>query len=192
MTERRKALPAALVVAGSGIVHLAATPAHLEEASLLGIGFAVAGLTQLAAAILLVWRDSTLIRTGAATLQLAAIGAWALSRTVGLPLGTGGPESVGLADAVTVALESLSVLMLLLRPRWRLVLGATAAVAAVAAGSIAGTATAIAALDAGHPHPSADEHVERGAPMHDDLESVGDQREEADQLDAGSHGHDDP
>ncbi|MBW3561702.1 MAG: hypothetical protein KY437_04315 [Actinobacteria bacterium] len=127
-TQLPAVFPAAVFTAGAGVVHLAAAVPHFADSVLLGSGFVAVGWAQLAAAALLLRRrqDRT-VRWSVVALNAVAVAAWALSRTVGLPVGHPGPEAVGLADALTVALEVLAVGLFVWRsrlapeklPRWR-------------------------------------------------------------------------
>ncbi|HEY5628282.1 MAG TPA: hypothetical protein VIR16_02115 [Candidatus Limnocylindrales bacterium] len=79
-----------LVLAGamlvSGWIHLLLVPEHLAEAQILGIGFAAAGLAQiaLAAALLLRRSEAALLATVAVSAALLGLYAWAV--VVGLPI----------------------------------------------------------------------------------------------------------
>lgn len=105
----------ALLLVGSGLVHAAVVPEHLEEWWAAGAFFVVCCLVQLASA-LWVWR-----RPGRAALVTAAVGSaallvlWAVSRAVGLPVGPEAwePEAVGLADLCAGALELAAVVLCL-------------------------------------------------------------------------------
>lgn len=107
--------------AGAGAIHLAMVPSHWGESVAEGVGFAVTGWLQLAFALLVVSRPSrALLRLGI-LLNAAAIGAWIVSRTAGLPFGahSGHAESVGFVDVTAVVFEGLLVLAcaaLLFRP----------------------------------------------------------------------------
>jgi hypothetical protein len=101
---------------------------------------------------------------------MALIAAWALSRTEGLPFVPGGPESVGVADAVAVLLE-IGVVAILAGwanrlDAWILTLARPAQVRTVATSGlvavvgVAVLATTIAVTDAGGGHHDA------GAPHH--------------------------
>jgi hypothetical protein len=126
---------------GAAAIHAAQAPSHLAEWWAAGVTFvalaaaqALLGAAAAAAADRRVWLLAQAV-------SLAAIGLWAISRTVGLPVGpeVGESEPVGRADLVAVALEAATVLAatLLLWPGARVAgrrLGrsATAAVLAVA------------------------------------------------------------
>ncbi|MGH9004905.1 MAG: hypothetical protein ACRDYV_17420, partial [Acidimicrobiia bacterium] len=73
--------------AAAGLIHLVMTPSHIGESALEGAGFLVAAWVQLGLAIAVV-RAAT-PRRGLLGLVVAAnlalIGLWAVSRTVGLP-----------------------------------------------------------------------------------------------------------
>lgn len=172
MHDRRSVLPAVVLLAGAGVVHLAATPVHLEESMPLGVGFVALGVAQLGAAAWLLARPARPTRLVAAGLQLVAIGAWALSRTVGLPLVGDGAEPLGAAGMVTVLLEGLSVLALLARPRPQGLRGATAVLVATSVIVLTGAATAVAALGEGHHRGADDAHAHDGDGHRDEGHAV--------------------
>jgi hypothetical protein len=97
----------ALLSAGAAGVHGGVTAEHFREAAIFGAFFAVLGGLQLA------WAARILVRPSSPMLACGAVGnalvilTWALSRTVGVPLGPepGVPETVGFVDAATTALE---------------------------------------------------------------------------------------
>jgi hypothetical protein len=114
-----------------------------------------------------------LARIGVAV-NLVLIGAWAWSRTVGLPMVPGGPEGIGLADGTTIGLQVLLVVLLTTRHWGRGGLSSgrrpaafpgaiTASVFVVAIATVA-FATSIAANDglAGHTHDDG-AHARSGA-----------------------------
>ncbi len=150
---------------GAGVIHLAAASSHLELLGDLALGFYWAALFQVAFAVAFLARSGShdLARVGVAV-NLVLIGAWAWSRTVGLPMIPGGPEAVGLADGTTVGLQVLLVALLTARiagwgglPRGRRPAAFSSAINAsvflVAIAAVA-FATSIAASDglAGHSH----------------------------------------
>jgi hypothetical protein len=107
--------------AGAGAIHLAMLPSHWGESVAEGLGFAIFGWLQLAFAAFVVTRPTrTLLRFGI-VLNIAAIAAWVVSRTAGLPFGThsGHAETAGFIDITCVAFEGALVVacvVLLFRP----------------------------------------------------------------------------
>jgi hypothetical protein len=93
----RVVVPVALVSSvAAAVAHAAVCPAHFEEGVLFGMFFAVSALLQLLwAGLLAVHRSRPLLAVGAAG-NLAIVGLWAVTRTVGLPFGLlPEPEAVG-------------------------------------------------------------------------------------------------
>lgn len=173
------ALPQATVFAaslsiGAGVIHLAVAAGHLQPLGDLALGFYWAALFQIAFAAVLLGRPTSrqLARVGVG-INLALIGAWAWSRTIGLPTIPGGPESIGMADATTVVFEVLLVSLLAARVAVRggghLDRRPAASLAAIAAPVlVAGIAlvlltTSIAVTDglAGHGHAAGAPHAHR-------------------------------
>jgi hypothetical protein len=162
------AVVGALLSASAAVIHLAAGPEHVEALGDLGLGFYWAALIQ--GAFAFVWLASSMSRRLAwfgIAANLALVAAWALSRTVGLPLAAGGAEPVGTADAVTVLLEvGLMALLALhltpqVRPRsdgdrpWAI---GTSALVAVGGVAVLATAVAMVDLGAGHHGDGAEVH----------------------------------
>ena len=109
-TPTRPALPAALLIAGAGAIHLAAAVPHLRESAVLGTAFVATGWAQLLlGALLTAERPGRGAVLSGIVLGVVAATAWALSRTVGLPILHPEVEQVGTAGIVTVTLELLSV-----------------------------------------------------------------------------------
>ncbi|MGH2688066.1 MAG: hypothetical protein ACRDKW_04565, partial [Actinomycetota bacterium] len=83
----------AMVAAAAGLIHLAAAPDHLGLSALHGSFFVVAGLFQLALAVLLVRpvteRVRTLLLGATAAGNLGLVALWVVSRTTGVPVGPG-------------------------------------------------------------------------------------------------------
>jgi hypothetical protein len=107
---------AAIVVAvATGAVHAALVPSHVGESVVLAAVFLAAAGLQLgwAAAVARGGLGPGAVRTGIA-LNLAAAGAWLLSRTAGLPVGDHpwAPEPTGVLDVLTVWAELLLVALL--------------------------------------------------------------------------------
>ena len=121
-------LSAAVLTAGAGAVHLAVVPEHLAEYLPFGVFFALVGLGQLAASVILVRNPSRPVLAAVAAGAAALVGLWTISRTTGLPVGPEGawvPEQTGVPDVVCVALEVAAVAVLVClvrrgpRPRGR-------------------------------------------------------------------------
>jgi hypothetical protein len=164
---RRSARSLVVVLsAGAAAIHLAAGPEHVEALGDLGLAFYWAALFQAGFAV--AWlRDHPgrfLIAVGIVANALL-VGAWGWSRTVGLPFVAGGPEAIGLADAVAVLLE-LGIVALLLVPAIGLggrlakharpaALRTAATSGVVAIAGIAVLATSIAVADATGAHHAA-------------------------------------
>src|SRR5947207_15838205 len=77
----------ATLSAGAGAIHLAMVPSHWGESVAEGVGFAVSGWLQLGFAALVLTRPSRVLLWLGAALNAAAIAAWIVSRTAGLPFG---------------------------------------------------------------------------------------------------------
>src|SRR6266850_4010469 len=77
----------AVFSAGAGAIHLAMVPSHWGESVAEGIGFAVTGWLQLVFAAVVLTRPTRALLWLAAALNGAAIAAWGVSRTAGLPFG---------------------------------------------------------------------------------------------------------
>ncbi len=138
----------AALLAAAGIAHLLLTPEHLGESTLLGIGFAIAGIVQLGLAVLVVTRPSTNVLWAVVAVSAVLIVLYAWNVLVGLPvvgpeaakaaehghgaaehahgggLMVGLGEPIDLAGALTKAAEVLAIIgsLILLRhgPAWRL------------------------------------------------------------------------
>ena len=98
----------ALLSTAAAAIHFAVIGEHFEEYVLFGIGFIGMGLAQLAwAPLVLVFLNRWVLGIGIA-LNLVIIALWIWTRTVGLPFGpsAGEPETIGLADALSVGFEA--------------------------------------------------------------------------------------
>ncbi|MEY9851557.1 hypothetical protein ABH923_001235 [Leifsonia sp. EB41] len=99
LTALRLVLTVSLIVAGT--IHLLLTPEHLGASVLLGTGFLLAGVAQLALAggiLFLPERPQWLVLYGIVVVNVALIGIYAYAVLVGLPLEAGHAEdAVGLA-----------------------------------------------------------------------------------------------
>lgn len=193
---------AAVATAAAGVLHVGAAVPHVADDLLMGAGFVIVGWVQLAlAALLLTQMSRRPVVLGVITVHLASIGAWAMSRTVGLPLGHPGVDPVAMPDALTVALEVGAIGLaawslrrpVTRRPRRSV---AIACLAAMWVFAIAGSAVGVAELgqaDAGGGHghggEAADGHDEPAQAMdaHGDEASSGPTLETAS---AALHEHD--
>lgn len=108
--------PAAMLTLGAAAIHFSVAPDHLEEFPPFGILFLVIGVLQLALVALLVMLPGRRVFATAMAVAVACLFVWAVSRTVGLPVGPnpGQPEALSLADALTSAFEVLSLLLFIL------------------------------------------------------------------------------
>ncbi|MBW3618902.1 MAG: hypothetical protein KY461_01545 [Actinobacteria bacterium] len=135
---------AVILTAAAGVLHLVAARGHVGVSGLLVAAFVAVGIAQVAVvATARRWPAPTL--EAIVAIDLAAVGAWAVSRTVGLPLV--GTEAVGAADLVVVALQLLAVLVAVLPYL-------AAARPALASGAVVASlvAVAVAAPGIGHAH----------------------------------------
>jgi hypothetical protein len=102
---------AAVATALAGAVHYAVVPEHRAEWWVAAVLFTAVGALQLSWAVV-TWRTAGrgLLLSGLG-INAAALGAWAVSRTSGLPFGphAGLPESVGVADLACVLAEAVAV-----------------------------------------------------------------------------------
>jgi hypothetical protein len=105
----RTLLPAAFVASTAAAgVHAAMAPSHLQHQLAAGLFFLVSATVQVGwAAGLVVGLTSRVAAVGVAA-NLAFVGLWAVSRTVGVP-GLAGPEPVGPWDLACVAWELVVV-----------------------------------------------------------------------------------
>jgi hypothetical protein len=109
--------PAAGLALVAGLAHVPVTPEHLREAPYIGVMFIVltTACVLLAAAILIV--DSVLVWTTLGVTTMVAVVAYAISRTIGLPLMVDDVgnwlEPLGIVSVVTeTAVSALAVLAL--------------------------------------------------------------------------------
>jgi hypothetical protein len=115
--RRAISLPAAVAVAlslGAAAIHLAAGPSHVGALGDLGLGFYWAALFQGGWAVSwLAQRSRSVAWVGIAG-NLAIVGAWLGSRTVGLPIGPEAwrPESIGVPDLTALVFQLLLVAIL--------------------------------------------------------------------------------
>ncbi len=157
----------ATLSAAAGVIHLAMVPGHAGESTVEGIGFAVTGWAQLAFAGAVVLRPSRRLLQAGILGNLAVIGLWVWSRTVGLPVGahSGEAESVSSIDLLATGMEAVLVVAsaaLLANPNLGRRLGQAGVVLASALAGMALVATSLALAapstrDHGHGE-SADAH----------------------------------
>jgi hypothetical protein len=147
---------------GSGLIHAAVVPEHLQEWTAAGVFFAVLTVASVLLAALVLRRPTRPAFAMSALVSVIPILLWVVSRSVGLPIGPepGVPEAIGLADLAACALELLTLVLavsLLADPdeRPRRALGehamwtAVAAVLAVTALGLGGTDVAPVLQDTG-------------------------------------------
>ena len=103
---------AALLV-GAGAVHVAMAPSHFGESTGEGLGFLVAAWLQLGLGGAVLLRPARVVWGAVIAVSAAAVGAWVVSRTTGLPFGAhaGHAESVTIVDGVTVAMEGAAAVL---------------------------------------------------------------------------------
>jgi hypothetical protein len=109
----------AIVSCTIAVLHVSAAVGHWDESQLYGIAFVLLAITQFSWGYLLVTTDrlERALELGI-ILNVGVIAVYALSRTVGLPIGAdlGHPETIGIHDAaatldeITLILLSLSIL----------------------------------------------------------------------------------
>ena len=157
----RVAVAVALMSAAAAAIHAAVAAPHFREYAPFGLLFGATALAQAAWAILMITAPSARLLAAGAAGNAAIVGAWALSRTLGLPVGPGRwtPEPAAALDvaASTLELGVVAVAIALLaagrplvplgsRELRYLAAAATAAVAAI-------TGAALAQGGSGHHHP---------------------------------------
>jgi hypothetical protein len=109
--DRSVGLILAGLSAGAAVIHLVAAPGHYLELGDLGAGFLVAAALQGAWTRWCLAGPSRRTALAGILLNAAILGAWAWTRSVGLPVGpfAGGPEPIGLPDGASVVFELLLV-----------------------------------------------------------------------------------
>jgi hypothetical protein len=109
----------AVASAGAATIHFAVIDQHVAEYWLFGVFFAAVSLAQLGWVVAVVNNPTRTVYVVGALGNALIAATWVISRTTGLPFGsgTGEPEPVGIADVVSTALEFAVVVgtLLLLR-----------------------------------------------------------------------------
>jgi hypothetical protein len=103
---------AGLASAGAGACHLAAAGIHAESPSLARI-FVIMGAAQLIAGLVLALGGGRPAAAVAAVVNIAAVGGWALTRTVGIPgvQGLAAPEPLQFTDTACAALGAIALVL---------------------------------------------------------------------------------
>jgi hypothetical protein len=113
------ALAAALSI-GAAAIHAVVVPSHLAEDRLYGAFFVASSAAQIGWAVAVVLRPHRLVLEVGALGNAAVLALWALTRTLGVPLGVyaGQREAIGLLDTTCAALELgiVGCCLLALRP----------------------------------------------------------------------------
>ncbi len=121
--------------AAAGIIHFSVVSEHSAGDVIVPLGFAITAIAQVAVAVALVAkRSSRAAMWAAVAVNLAATGAWAWSRTIGLPWQPydGVPEQAGTLDLTCAGLQAAAITIgigLLIAPRIKIPAAASAAVA---------------------------------------------------------------
>ncbi len=104
----------ALVSVEAAVIHFAVIAEHFDEWWLTGLFFLGVGLFQLAWALLVLLRPSTLVYVAGALVNALVVVTWIVSRTTGVPVGpeAGEPEALGFPDACASAFEVVLVFAL--------------------------------------------------------------------------------
>ncbi len=157
----RLAVAAALMSAAAAAIHAAVAAPHFREYAPFGLLFGATALAQAAWAALMITVPSARLLAAGAAGNAAIVGAWALSRTVGPPVGPGRwtPEPAAALDVAASTLElgivAAAVALLVagrpFAPRGSRELRCLTAVATAAAVAITGAA--LAHGGGAHHHP---------------------------------------
>jgi hypothetical protein len=115
-SDGTQAESAIVLIAGvsfvAGLIHVAASIDHAREFLLYTLVFAMLAAFQIAWAIAVTRRCSRPVLIGAVAFNLAIIGLWVASRTVGVPIAPHPwvPEAVGAADVLATVAEIVIVI----------------------------------------------------------------------------------
>jgi hypothetical protein len=104
-------LAAAGLSSGAALIHAGVCPQHLREGLLYGQFFAATAVAQLSWAGLVILRSRRWLFAAGLAGNLAIIGLWAITRSIGIPFGphAGQIETVGDLDVITITLEAAIV-----------------------------------------------------------------------------------
>ncbi len=104
------AIQAAVFTLGAAAIHFAVLPQHFQEYPLFGLFFLLTALAQVGLAAALLLSPRGFLALAGAGGNLALVGLWLISRTVGLPVGPDPwhAETVGLVDTAAAALELIA------------------------------------------------------------------------------------
>jgi hypothetical protein len=152
-------LLAAAASAAAGLVHAAAAGTHNGDRTLTTL-FAVTAAVQLGWAALAVFRPVRRVAILGAALGVIAVGAWALSRTVGLPaIGSlAETEPVGLQDGMAALLGGLAAVFSIVAAAGIGLPRTIRRVPAGALGAVALIALAVPGVAADHAHGPSHDH----------------------------------
>jgi hypothetical protein len=105
-------LTLALLSAAGAAIHSAVSAEHFDEAFIYGVFFVAASTSQAGWAVLVVYRPTRTLLVVGAVANAATIILWALTRTVGLPIGPEPwhAEAIGTLDLIATLLELAIVL----------------------------------------------------------------------------------
>jgi len=103
----------AVLSGAAGVIHLAMVPSHWGSSVVEGIGFSIVGWAQIVIAVMLLSSPSRGLLRVTMLVNVAAIGAWMISRTWGLPFGehSGQPHAAQFIDLVCVGIEAALVVL---------------------------------------------------------------------------------
>ena len=98
---------AAAMSVAAGVTHGVVCPEHFREATIYGVFFLVAASCQLSWAVLVLIRPSRFLWAGALVGNASIVALWAVTRSVGVPLGPGAgeKEAIGALDIVATCAE---------------------------------------------------------------------------------------
>jgi len=87
----------------TAVIHLAMTPVHFEESTLMGLGFIGAGVLQLGLAAMVLLRPRPTVYLAVALASIMLVGLYCANVTVGLPWAASGPHEDGAGHTSAVA-----------------------------------------------------------------------------------------